>query len=126
MFNSSVLKRNTRGRNKAGKKFPRRNLKFEYTHAAKFHSASECNPPFCLFMSAPKKNQTLVLDSINKPLSGSVKNTDELISVGSPYIGFQFPIKIINGSKSACVVGRYGVKAMICLLFYPKRLNYIN
>ena len=84
MFNLSVLKRNARGKNKAGRKFPRSNFEFQYTPAADSHSASESKHLFPLFTSTPKKNQSPVITSANKPSSCAIESTDEITFVDPP------------------------------------------
>ena len=52
-----------RGKNRADRKFPRSNFKFQYTPAADSHSPSKSKHPFPLFTSSPKKNQSPVITS---------------------------------------------------------------
>ena len=121
MFNLSVLKRNARGKNKAGRKFPRSNFEFQYTPVADFHSASESKHSFPLFTSTPKKNQSPVISSANKPSSSAIENTDELTFVVPPWTAFQFPKNITDSSKPICMVGGYAVKNNDLFTLLPQK-----
>ena len=69
----------------------------------------------------PKKNQSPVITSANKPSSSTVENTDELTSVDHPCTGFQFPINTIDSSKPICMVGGYAVKNNNLFTLLPQK-----
>ena len=106
---------------KASRKFPRSIFEFQYTPAADSHNVSESKHSFPLFTSTPKKTQSPVITSANKPSSSAIQNINELMSVDSPWTRFQFPINKIESSKPICMVGGYAVKNNDLFTLLPQK-----